>query len=293
LFSSFVGSFTTSGVGITSGLISTSGAETASGSASGSTSGITSGLISTSGITSGLISTSGAETASGATSGSSERSSAASEATSTASSGAVGVSVVNSEGSAVEFRLGLLNSLASLFFGFEVDVSETLGLAVSVSGESDGLDGTGTFEVSSELIFSGGVAQVADEDAGGGLAFSGLSRSFFSGLGFFDSEGSATQFTTVLGDGLSDRFLVDESDEARSLGSSVSASEQVNIFDSTATFEEGLDFFFSSRERKALNEDFESGLLFLGLSGGGASSLGNLSLFLRLGLTLGLGHYEN
>jgi hypothetical protein len=186
-----------------------------------------------------------------------------------------------------------LDSLASLFFGFEVNVSETLGLAVSVSGESDGLDGTGTFEVSSELSFGGGVAQVADEDAGGGLAFSGKSGSFFSGLGFFDSESSATQFAIVLGDGLGNRFLVDESDEARSLGSSVSASEQVNIFDSTATFEEGLDFFFSSRERKALNEDFESGLLFLGLSGGGASSLGNLSLFLRLGLTLGLGHCEN
>jgi len=85
-----------------------------------------------------------------------------------------------------------LDSLASLFFGFEVDVSEALGLAVSVSGESDGLDGTGTFEMGSELSFSGGVAQVADEDAGGGLAFSGLSRSFFSGLGFFNSEGSAT-----------------------------------------------------------------------------------------------------
>lgn len=269
---------------------------TISGTISRAISGATSSGVATSGATSGSETasgaTSGSETTSGATSGASERASAASETTSAASSGAVGVSVVNSEGSAVEFRSRLLDSLASLFFSFEVDVSEALGLAISVSGESDGLDGTSRFEVSSELSFSGSVAQVADEDGSGGLAFSGLSRSFFSGLGFFDSEGSATQFTTVLGDGLSNRFLVDESDEARSLGSSVSTSEQVNVFDSTATFEESLDFFFSSRERKALNEDFESGLLFLGLSGGGASSLGNLSLFLRLGLTLGLGHCE-
>jgi len=66
-----------------------------------------------------------------------------------------------------------LDSLTSFFFSFEIDVSEALGLAVSVSGESDGLDGTGTFELGCELFFGGGVAQVADEDAGGGLAFSG------------------------------------------------------------------------------------------------------------------------
>lgn len=85
-----------------------------------------------------------------------------------------------------------MDSLASFFFVFEVDVSEALGLTISVSGESDGLDGTSTFEVILKLSFSGGVAQVADENTGGGSAFSGLKGSFFSGLGFFDSEGSAT-----------------------------------------------------------------------------------------------------
>jgi len=165
-------------------------------------------------------------------------------------------------------------------------VSEALGLTVTISGESDGLDVTSTFEVSSELSFGGGVAQVADEDASGSSLFSGLKGSVFSGLGFFDSEGSATQFTTVLGDGLSDGFLADESDETGTLGSSISSSEQVNIFDSTATFKELSDFIFGSRERKALHEDFESGLLFLGLFSGRAG--GNLSLFL-----MGLGHSEN
>jgi len=165
-----------------------------SGAISVTTSGSTSGAESTSAATAGA---SGALTTSEATSAATSEAtsgatSASSETTSAASSGAVGVGVVNSEGSAVEFRSRLLDSLASLFFGFEVDVSETLGLAVSVSGESDGLDGTSTFEVRSELSFGGGVAQVADEDASGGLAFSGLSGSFFSGLGFFDSEGSAT-----------------------------------------------------------------------------------------------------
>jgi len=79
-----------------------------------------------------------------------------------------------------------------LVFSFEIDVSEALGLTVTISGESDGLDVTSTFEVTSELSFSGGVAQVADEDASGGFLFSGLKGSVFSGLGFFDSEGSAT-----------------------------------------------------------------------------------------------------
>jgi len=167
-----------------------------------------------------------------------------------------------------------------LFFSFEVDVSEALGLTVSVRSESDGLDGTSTFEELSEVIFGGGVAQVADEDASGGLGFSGLSGSVFSGLGFFDGKGSATEFAVVLGDGLSDGFLVDESDETGSLGSSVSSSEEVNVFDGTATFKEASDFFFGSRERKALHKDFESGLLFLGLSSGRAGV--DLSLFLGL-----------
>jgi len=160
-------------------------------------------------------------------------------------------------------------------------VSETLGLTVSVRSKSDGLDGTSTFEELSKVIFAGGVAQVADEDASGGLGFSGLFRSVFSGLGFFDGKGSATEFASVLSDGLSDRFLVSESDETRSLGSSVSSSEQVNVVNSTATFKEGSDFFFGSRERKALNKDFKSGLLFLGLSGGGAGV--DLSLFVGHG----------
>lgn len=181
-----------------------------------------------------------------------------------------------------------MDSLASLFFSFEIDVSETLGLAVSVGSESDGLDGTSTFEELSKVFFSGSVAQVADEDASGGLGFSGDSGSVFSGLGFFDGKGSATEFAVVLGDGLSDGFLVDESDETGSLGSSVSSSEEVNVFDSTATFKEASDFFFSGRERKALDKNFEAGLLFLGLLGRGAGV--NLSLFLRLGLGLGLGH---
>lgn len=104
-------------------------------------------------------------------------------------------------------------------------MSEALGLAVSVRSKSDGLDGTSTFEVRSKIFFSGGVAQVADEDASGGLGFSGLFRSVFSGLGFFDGKGSATEFAVVLGNGLSDGFLGSESDETGSFGSSVSSSE--------------------------------------------------------------------
>jgi len=159
-------------------------------------------------------------------------------------------------------------------------VSETLGLTVSVGSESDGLDGTSTFEELSKVFFSGGVAQVADEDGSGGLGFSGLGGSVFLGLGFFDGKGSATEFAVVLGNSLSNGFLVGESDETGTLGSSVSTSEEVNVFDGTATFEELLDFFFGSRERKALHKDFESGLLFLGLSSGRAGV--DLSLFLRL-----------
>jgi len=130
-------------------------------------------------------------------------------------------------------------------------MGESLGASVHISGKSNGLDLSADFEELSKIIFGSLIAQVSDEDAVGGLttllatseSSSLRASSFFSWLGFFNDKGSATEFSTILGNGLLGRFFSGESDETGTLGSAVSTSEEVDVFNSAAVFEEFLDFF--------------------------------------------------
>ena len=114
-------------------------------------------------------------------------------------------------------------------------MGESLGASVSVGGESDGLDGTSSFEELSQVTFSGGEGKVSDEDASGDSWLSWFTFwSFSLWLGQFDDEGSASEFFTAQSDGLLGLVLGGESDETDSLWSAVSVSEKVDVFDGSA-----------------------------------------------------------
>jgi len=59
-----------------------------------------------------------------------------------------------------------------------------------------------------------------------------------------------------------------ELNESNTLGSSSSVSEDVDVGNITAIFEEFTDFLSSGGEGEVLNEGFVFSLLLLGLSGG-------------------------
>jgi len=168
---------------------------------------------------------------------------AASEATSGASSGATseigssGAGEVNSDVSAIEFLSGQFNSLFSSFGGAEFDVSETSWLAIFTSGDSDVGDITDASEQLSKAGFSGGVAEVSDEDLSGGfslLSVGAAVSSFLFRSGLFDGQRSAFEFVAVEGQSLVEAIGVGELDEGDTLGSAVGASKDVNLLDSSA-----------------------------------------------------------
>lgn len=161
-------------------------------------------------------------------------------------------------------------------------MGESLGSSVSIGGESDGLNGTSTFKELSQVSFSGVEGKVSNKDAAGDCWLSWFTFwSFSLGLGQFDDEGSSSEFLTAQSDGLLGLVLSGESNEADSLWSAVTVSEEIDVLDSTAGTKILFDFIDSGREWETLDKDFESWLSWL---------LGRL---VNLGFFLGLGHGVN
>lgn len=137
-------------------------------------------------------------------------------------------------------------------------MSETSWLAIFTSGDSNVGDVTDASEQLSKAGFSGGVAEVSDEDLSGGFSVSGGAGtvSFLFRSGLFDGQRSAFEFVSVEGQSLVKAISVGELDEGDTLGSAIGASQDVNLLDGSAGLEKFLNAFLVSGEGEVSNEDF-------------------------------------
>lgn len=150
-------------------------------------------------------------------------------------------------------------------------MSKSSSSSFKISGDSNSLDLTTAFEDTSETLFSGSVTQVTNEDAVGasvtfnsGSSFSLTIRSLFSRSSLFDNKSSTSEFSVVLLKSFIETLVVGESHKGNTLGSSTSALEEVNIFNSTAVREMLSNLFSGSGERKTLDKSLELGSFSLG-----------------------------
>lgn len=138
-------------------------------------------------------------------------------------------------------------------------MSETSWLAIFTSGDSDVGDITEASEQLSKTGFSGGVAEVSDEDLSGGFSLvsggAGTVSSFLFRSGLFDGQRSAFEFVSVEGQSLVEAISVGELDEGDTLGSAIGASQNVNLLDSSAGLEKFLNAFLFSCEGEVSNKD--------------------------------------
>jgi len=139
-----------------------------------------------------------------------------------------------------------------------------------ILGNSNAGDLTASFEESPKAVFSSLIAQVTDEDTGGGRVsfslgeFSGSTEatsatsggSLVSGDGLFDGDLSATEISAAIANSGLKAIFSGESDEGNTLGSTIGSLEEVDTIEGTAFLEVFSQIVFTGSERKSLNDDF-------------------------------------